>query len=157
MPRTPSQNVAFHGGFPNDDPFEPPGRSAAKVILRQLRADGFTAADEDNWRDCGWSIDVELQPAKLQVAISKSNGVNQWFAQIAAISEPGIVATVLGRRFTDCSDDVLSVAQSIDYALRHGGFSGIRWRLDGFPFPEVSTPGPASGTAPPFQPHGRTQ
>lgn len=43
MKRTSSQNVVFNGPSPNDDPFEPPGRSIVSSILRLLRAEGFAA------------------------------------------------------------------------------------------------------------------
>ncbi len=55
--RTPSQNVTFNGASIGDDEFEPPGHTIATRLRERLQRDGFATAEEDNWRDCGWSID----------------------------------------------------------------------------------------------------
>lgn len=141
--RTPSQNVLFCGTSPSDDPYEPPGRTIAKAILRQLREDGFSAADEDNWRDCGWSIEIEIEQFKLQFALAEAQ-VDQWLAQIVAINEPGILAQWFGRKFVDRSKEVLAVARSVDRCLRHSGCTQILWQLDGFPTRATSTPSPVA-------------
>ncbi|MGH7140759.1 MAG: hypothetical protein ACREHD_33925, partial [Pirellulales bacterium] len=142
MKRTASQNVVFHGPSLNDDPFEPPGRSIATTILHRLRADGFAADDEDNWRDGGWSIDVELSEVTLQVVIGKAGEPEQWIAQVATLREPGVVAQLFGWSFVDRSDEVLSIACAIDRGLREAGYTDILWRVDGFPDREHSTPLP---------------
>lgn len=144
MRRTPSQNVVFHGPSPNDERFEPPGRSIATIILRGLRAEGFAAADEGNWRDGGWSIEVELPEVTLQVAIAKIGEPDQWIAQVATLRGPGVLAQLFGRPFVDRGDEVLSVARSIDRGLREAGYTDILWRLDGFPDSKHSTPLPVA-------------
>lgn len=143
MRRTPSQNVLFHGISSNDDPYEPPGRTIAKAILRHLRDDGFTAADEDNWRDCGWSIEIEIEQVNLQLALAEAQA-DQWLAQIVPLNEPGMLARWFGRRFVDRSEEVLAVARSVDRWLRESGCSEVLWQLDGFPTPATSMPVPVA-------------
>lgn len=141
--RTPSQNILFCGTSPNDDPYEPPGRTIAKAILRHLREDGFSAADEDNWRDCGWSIEIETEQVKLQFTLAKAQA-DQWLAQIVVINEPGLLAQWFGRKSVDRSEEVLAVARSIDRWLRQSGCTEIFWQVDGFPKPATSTPSPVA-------------
>lgn len=105
-------------------------------------AEGYAAADEDIWRDAGWSIDVELPEVTFQIAIGRTGEPGQWIAQVAALREPGVIAQLFGRPFVDRSDEILSVAWAIDRALREANYTDILWRIDGFPDRENSTPLP---------------
>jgi hypothetical protein len=150
MARTSSQNVLFHGASPGDDRFEPPGRTIAKKLLEHLRAENFVAADEDNWRDGGWSIDVSVKDCVLQVAIAQAGETDTWIAQVAPLSEPGMIAQLFGRKFVDRTSEVLAVSRAIDGGLRQAGHTGILWCLDGFP-------DEASGTPEPIDPRTRAK
>ena len=142
MRRTPSQNVIFRGESTADDQFEPRGRGIAKKLLCQIRADGFDAADEDNWRDCGWSIDVSASGTVLQLALAETDETGRWIADVAPLCEPGIIAQLFGRKFVDRSEDVLSLSLSVSRFLRQSGFSDILWCVDGFPDIGNGTPEP---------------
>ncbi|MCI0358013.1 MAG: hypothetical protein L0211_05995, partial [Planctomycetaceae bacterium] len=125
MARTPSQNVHFRGPSPGDDEFEPPGRAIAKRLLAHLRAEDFTAADEDNWRDCGWSIDVTIGDCILQLALTKVDEPDKWFAQVAPRGEPGWLVQLLGRKFVERTGEVLAVSRAIHECLRREGYGEL--------------------------------
>jgi hypothetical protein len=142
MARTPSQNVHFCGPSPGDDEFEPPGRAIARRILAHLRARDFTASDEDNWRDCSWSSDVTVGDCILQLAITKVDEPDKWFAQIAPRSEPGWFVQLFGRKFIERTSEVLAVARTIHEGLRREGYTELLWCIDGFPDQDSGTPEP---------------
>jgi hypothetical protein len=132
MTRTPSQNVAFCGESHGDDSFEPPGPSIARALLTHLRHEEFTASEEDNWRDCGWSIDVTFPDVVLQLAIARIKP-DCWIGQVAPLNEPGVFRRLLGQKFVDHSARVLSVARAVHHWLEQSGFNEVWWRIDGFP------------------------
>ena len=140
--RTASQNVSFNGDSPGDDPYEPPGRGITKLLLRSLRTEGFEAADEDNWRDSGWSIDLSVSGATLQLACARTGEQAKWIIQIAVLNEPGFFGRLIGKRFVDRSTEVLAVSRAVHNCLRQAGYTDILWRKDGFPDPANSTPEP---------------
>ena len=133
MHRTPTQNVKFDGVSAGDDEFEPPGHGIASVLREHLRQDCFGAAEEDNWRDCGWSIDVPVGEVAIQVAVAKTAESNRWIAQISVLNEPGLLSRFFGRAFVPRTSEVLAVARSIHKCLVDRGYHDILWCLDGFP------------------------
>lgn len=146
--RTPSQNVTFNGESVGDDEIEPPGHTIATRLRERLQRDGFAAALEDNWRDCGWSIDVTCKGIAIQVAITRTTASGQWVAQVAALNEPGFVSRLLGRRFVSRESDVLAVARSLHNWLLDAGYQGVLWALDEFPSPGKASPEPVNSGIP---------
>jgi len=142
MPRTSSQNVLFVGESSGDDDYEPPGASIARRIEHDLRTRGYTPSPIDNWRDCGWSIDLTVGEAALQIALSSTTQAKLWMLQIACLNDPGLVARLFGKRFIDRSGEVFDVASAIHDILQSSGHTDIRWCLDGYPGDMPSMPEP---------------
>ena len=143
MARTPSQNVRFTGGSTGDCTNEPPGRGLTGQIAVRLREKGFAVSEIDNWRDSGWCFKVMIGEAEMEIAIASLQDRQSWMLQIACVSEPGLVAQLFGKRFTDRSAEVAELAAAVDEVLRSLEMSAIRWRVDGFPTDENSTDGPS--------------
>jgi hypothetical protein len=140
---TPSQNVLFVAESVGDDEHEPPGLSIAKVLESGLRERNFSPSPPDNWRDCGWSMDLSVGEATLQIAIAATTEPRLWMLQVASTAtEPGIIGRLLGKRTVDRSADVYAVASAIHDVLQVSGYSNIRWCLDGYPDEGESTPEP---------------
>jgi len=140
--RTASQNVLFRGESPGDNEYEPAGASIARRIEHGLQQKGFTPSAIENWRDCGWSIDILAGEAELQVAVACTAEPGLWLLQVACINDAGMLARLFGKSFIDRSAEVLAVASAVHEILRTGGFTGIRWRVDGYPDDAKSTPEP---------------
>lgn len=133
MPRTPSQNVIFRGASSGDEPQDPPGLGITVRVRDHLRANGLSVKDEDNWRDSGWSLDVQFPRAIIQVTLARTGDAGQWIARVAALNEPGVVARLLGRPCVSREAEVLAVSRQIHRWLLAEGFAGTLWCVDGFP------------------------
>jgi hypothetical protein len=143
---TPSQNVTFCGESVGDDEFEPPGHAIATRLRERLQRDGFDAAEEDNWRDCGWSIEVTCQGFTIEIAITRTAVSGPWVAQVAALNEPGFILRMLGRPFVSRDAEVLAVARSFHKWLLDAGYTDVLWSLNEFPEPGKASQEPvASG------------
>jgi len=142
MPRTSSQNVLFVGESSGDDEHEPPGASIACRIERDLRAQGYSPSPIDNWRDCGWSIDLTVGEAALQITLASTTQEKLWMVQVTCLNDPGLVARFFGKRFVDRSGEVFQLASAIHDVLQSSGCRDIRWCLDGYPDDGESMPEP---------------
>lgn len=141
---TASQTVLFVGASPPDDEYEdPPGVGIARLIERSLRERGYSPDEIDNWRDCGWSVQLAIGDGRFEIALAATTEPDLWMLQIASTNEPGLVARLFGKRATDRSGDVYEVAVAVHEALRSHGYIDLRWRLDGYPDDGESTPEPA--------------
>lgn len=139
-----SQNVLFLGDSPGDDPYEPPGAGLTNQIAEALRQDGYAVGEIDNWRDCGWSIDLQVGQAALQIALGSTLRPREWILQVACINQPGLLRRLFGAKRFDCSQELVDVASAVHRALIAAGCSELRWRIDGFPSERHFSPEPSA-------------
>jgi hypothetical protein len=121
--RTPSQNVTFAGSGGSDSE-HPPGFGIAETLARELSKRGFEVVLIDNWRDCGWSIDLKVTGEQLQIALASAANQGKWILQIACM-----------RKWfrPDRSEQVYAVAVAVQEILEMGGFTEQLWVIEGFP------------------------
>lgn len=137
-----SQNVLFVGESYGDDPLGPPGWGIARHIAGELRGRGFNPDPTENWRDCGWSTNLAIGEAALQVALTQTTESNLWMLQVACVNQPGFLACLFGAKRSDRSSELFEIASTIHRILMEGGYREIRWCIDGYPDDENSTPEP---------------
>jgi len=135
MTRTPSQNVVFTGPCVGDDRFDPAGRGIAVGMRDYMRLQGFDVQEEDNWRDCGWSIDVIFPSFVIEVSLTRTTDDNHWIAQITCMKEPGVLSRLFGAKFVSREAEVLSVSRCVHRWLVQSKYEGVLWRIDEFPEP----------------------
>lgn len=137
-----SQNVLFVGESNGDDPLGPPGMGIARHIADELRRRGFNPDPTENWRDCGWSINLAIGDAALQVALTQMTESNLWMLQVACVNQPGVLARLFGAKRSDRSLELFDIASAIHRILMEAGCRKIRWRIDGYPDDGNSSPEP---------------
>ena len=96
----------------------------------------------DNWSDCGWSVACSRGSGQLQVVLSQiEDGV--WLLQIAPHRVPGFFGGLVDSKPSASSKEVYELAFAVHRGLSvHGFLNSPRWRWDGFPDDEHSTPEP---------------
>jgi hypothetical protein len=141
----PSQNVTFDGTAPSlDDPelAEPEGASILLAVRPFLKSFGWDVGDLDvdhgAWSIVARKADVEL---RLMVTGPLIEGAGDWFLQIG-YDAPGLFSRVLGKAATATPADCFSLAQQVHECLGRQGFTHLRWRADGPPTRDESTPEP---------------
>ena len=142
MGHTPSQNVVFAAEAAQERSCCPAGEAIARRIESGLRDRGYSVSPIDNWRGCGWSMDLGICEAKLQIALASTTEPKSLMLQVGCVNDPSLIARCLGKRFIDRSDEVFEIARAIQDILESAGFTKIRWRLDGYPDDERATPKP---------------
>ena len=111
-------------------------------LSAELSSMGWPTDEMENWRDCGWSVSCSRGFGQLQVVLSQiQNG--EWMLQIAPQRVPGFFGGLIGGKPSATPAEVYELALSVHRALSAGGsLSSPRWRWDGFPDDEHSTPEP---------------
>src|SRR5262245_36556071 len=125
-----SQNAAFVYQTRKDDPFETPGRELAAAFVAALNSRTLPASDPENWRNCGWSIDVAVGPARVVIAVAQLLEPQQWMLQVWMENQPGFVGRLFGRKPIDASAPLTDIAIIVHEELGKLGSSSIRWRVD---------------------------
>lgn len=131
--RTPSQNASFRGRVQEDPDAHPLGLPIAELIHAKLKDDGHCPTEIDNWRDCGWSIAVDVEGAQIEVVLSGTNDEEIWMLQVSCANDAGVLARLLGKKFIDRSNEVVAISRLVHSALLSHGFTDQHWRIDGFP------------------------
>lgn len=138
-----SQNLRFAATVPPDTEFDhPPGAALMRRLSAELSMGGWRTDEMDNWRDCGWSVACSRGSCQLQVALSQiQNG--EWMLQVSPHRVSGFFAGLVGSKPSASPADVYELALAVHRALSVDGFlASPRWRWDGFPDDEHSTPEP---------------
>jgi hypothetical protein len=128
-----SQNVLFVAdlGFINQSA-HPPGKTLAIHLADRFRKDGFATCDVENWRDCGWSIEVTAGDAHLQIALSPvEEPLGR--AQVTCASRRGILARLFGAKAVDRSAELYDLACAVHGSLVDAACREIRWAIDAYP------------------------
>jgi hypothetical protein len=102
-------------------------------LREQLSNDGFAADEEDNLRDCVWSIEIALPGVSIQIALAQAGEADRWLLQVAPLNESGFLSRLLDRRFVSREAEVLSVSRSVHRWLLDADYTSVLWRIDGFP------------------------
>jgi len=143
-----SQNALFGGAAPPDPEFDhPAGASIVRAIQRGLLESEWLVGDLEDWRDCGWSIRCSRGEAEADVVVTDL-GPAEWFLQIHPTHTPGILGRLMGKRPSAHPDDVLRLSLAVDSLLRVAGYTALRWRWDGYPEDDRSTPRPCDWRRP---------
>jgi hypothetical protein len=138
-----SQNALFVVESSGDYLFDhPPGAGIAQTLANGLRGQGFRPGSIDNWRDCGWSIDVSLGHADLQISLAPTVEPKLWMLQVSCFNQPGFLACFLGAKRLDCTMELFKLASAIHQASASAGYGEIRWCVDGYPDDGNNSPEP---------------
>ncbi|MBI1370913.1 MAG: hypothetical protein GC162_19950 [Planctomycetes bacterium] len=143
--RTASQNATFISPPFDDDPYEPPGQKLASHLansLGTLESICQPVSPVENWRDAGWSIEFKWNDADLLLVVAGTGEINRWGVQIADANPPGLFSRLFGKRASDHSMEVWTVARFVNAHLDAMGCSMIRWRIDGYPDETFGEPTP---------------
>jgi hypothetical protein len=138
-----SQNLRFAATVPADAEFDhPPGATLMRRLSAELSTAGWRTNEVDNWRDSGWSVLCSRGPGQLQLALSQiQNG--EWMLQVVPHRVPGFFGGLVGSKPSATPAEVYELALAVHRALSVAGFlDSPRWRRDGFPDDEHSTPEP---------------
>jgi hypothetical protein len=128
---------SFVAAFPVDAEFDhPAGAAFARELERELKARTFSVSEFDNWRDCGWVVNVTIggKPFEVYFAEYECSDRTGWLLAVAPLDQPGALARLFGRK----SQNVVSELQSLTWAIHkilstHPSVSNIRWFLGGPP------------------------
>jgi hypothetical protein len=137
-----SQNVVFEGESIGDDPHHSPGEGIICLIAEFLNEKGYSPTAIDNWRDCGWSIELEIDTTELQISVARTSLPNSWIAQVACLDQPGPLRRLFGAKLRDCNSELFEIALAVHRALSEAGLTKIRWCIDGYPDGSNSSPEP---------------
>jgi hypothetical protein len=111
-------------------------------LSTQLSTGGWRTGEMDNWRDCGWSIACSHSSGQLQIVLSQIQD-GEWMLQIAPHRVPGFFGGLVGSKPSATPAEVYELAIAVHRALSVAGFlDSPRWRWNGFPDEEHSTPEP---------------
>lgn len=121
-------NVTFHCSLPCADA-HPYGEEVAIYLGEQLAERGVSGIKIDNWRDCGWSIDLTFENKDFYLAIGfVGDGDFDWLLQI---QENRKLLDFIRRK--DSMAERGRVAELLHELLRSdNSFSEIKWHSGDF-------------------------
>jgi hypothetical protein len=138
-------HAQFKGTLARDAEFDqPPGATLARALESALRARFVSVQPFDNWRDCGWVVDVQINQKSFEVYFAKFNPeANEWLLAVAPLGSPSVIGRLLGRKRIDCTSELQAIASEVHtLLLATQGLSDVRWFLGGPPeaVPKVTCP-----------------
>jgi len=137
-----SQNATFHGSVTPDAEYEhPAGLPIVRALGAELNARSWITGEFDNWRDCGWSIPCGRDGGEMQLVVAPASSADEWTLQIAPVRVPGPLGRALGRVPSASAVHCYELATEVHSVLSRQ-FARLRWRWDGSPDEEHSTPAP---------------
>lgn len=138
-----SQNVLFvRQPAEIDLHAHPPGKPIIDLIAEDLRSQGYRPCTIDDWRDCGWAIAITVGEAKLEIRLASTSETGLWIAQVASISQPGMLARLFGAKWVDHSDEIMQIAKDLHQSLAAASYRDIRWCADSYPDDNENSPEP---------------
>lgn len=142
-----SQNATFRGPVKPDAEHEhPAGLPLVRALRTELNTRNWITGEFDNWRDCGWSLPCRRSGGELQLVVASTGPADEWMLQIAPARAPGLLGRALGREPSASSEHCYELATDV-HSVLSGLFASVRWRRDGFPDEEHSTPAPTQPPA----------
>ena len=128
---------AFVASFPMDAEFDhPPGAALARALESGLRERSFNVSQFDNWRDCGWvlNIAVDGKPFELYFTAYGNASEPSWLLAAAPLNQPGALARLFGRKAPDVIPELRALSVAVHELLSaHPSVSDLRWFLGGPP------------------------
>jgi hypothetical protein len=116
-------HATFNADFPNQEAFEPPGRPLADYLAESLRLAGYVVT-VDNWRDVGWSVDLNIDGAAVYLYFAAFEGPDDWL--LCCTSDVGLIKRLFGRPTNEKQKRTLAIL--VDKALKADlRVSNIRW------------------------------
>jgi hypothetical protein len=137
-----SQYARFKADFPSDPEFDdPPGAWLANHLSGHSSQAGWQVSEIENWRDGGWSVACSKSESKLEFVVLR--GKWEWFLQVYPLKDPGFLRRWFGAVASATPAEVVSLSREIHRVLTdYERVSNLRWRIDGDPDGEHSTPEP---------------
>jgi hypothetical protein len=137
-----SQNARFGAPAEADpDPDERlPGRAQLQRIAKLLSHEGWSTDEIENWRDSGWSLVVRAGTTSVEVVLAGGKA-NEFLMQIAPAEQPGLLRGAFGARPSASRSDCYRIAKIIHRFMAEQDIDQ-RWRWDGYPDADGSTPEP---------------
>lgn len=138
-----SQNLRFRATVPDEEVDEhPPGISLARRLANDLDDIGWCSGELDNWRDCGWSFRCRRGESDLEVVVCRIDD-GEWMLQAYPFRMPGLLRQAFGGQPSATPQDIYDLATAIHNVLASAGWLiDPKWRWDGFPSDDQSTPTP---------------
>ena len=113
-----------------------------RSVATEVAAMGWNVDEMDNWRDCGWSIVCRRDPAELEIVVSQIQD-GEWMLQVSPMRVPGFIGKLFGSKLSATPSEVHELALAVHRALSIAHVLGNpRWRWDGLPDENNSTPEP---------------
>jgi hypothetical protein len=129
-------HAQFRGALAVDVQIEdPPGASLARALESALRARFDSVKPFDNWRDCGWVIEVQVNQKAFEVYFTRFSAEgDEWLLAAAPLGSPGFIGRLLGRKPIECASELRAIASEVHKLLSATqGVSQVRWFLGGPP------------------------
>ena len=142
MHPVPHSNFDAHLDLVTGEP-HPPGAALAKRLEDGLREHLADVGAPENWRDCGWSIDVQCAGLRLQVYFAPYSKEGSWLLAVAPLDQPGALARLFGRKAAPSAAALQQVCMLVHNILAGvPQVQNIQWMLGGPPekVPHVQSP-----------------
>jgi hypothetical protein len=136
-------HATFKALAPDLGQSHPPGALLARRLEEGLRSCFAEVGSRDNWRDCGWSIDVRSGGVSVQVYFAPFSPEDHWLLAAAPIGAPGFFARMLGRKPMPCASELLAVSSAVHGIMVNiPEVTGLQWMFGGPPerVPRFSRP-----------------
>ena len=138
-------HAQFKGALAVDAEFEhPPGATLARALEWALRARFVSVQPFNNWRDCGWAVNVHVNQKAFEVYFAKfTPEAPEWLLAAAPLGSPGFIGRLLGRKPIECMSELRAITSEVHkLLLATQGLSEVRWFLGGPPeaVPKVARP-----------------
>lgn len=112
----------------------PPGEVLAIKLEGSLRDQFAEVGAHENWRDCGWSVDVECDQLRLHVYFAPYSSKSTWLLAVAPLNQPGLLARAFGPRPSLAASALQRVSATVHTVLAGIPLVGeIRWMFGGPP------------------------
>lgn len=121
----------------------PPGEALAVKLEDGLREHFSAVAARENWRDCGWSIEVQCDDLRMQVYFAPYSSESDWLLAVAPSNQPGLLARMLGRKALPTASALQQVSAIVHAVLANvPQVQKVNWMLGGPPekVPHVANP-----------------
>jgi hypothetical protein len=131
-------NAALAAAFPADAELEHPVGCYLARRLQNLLPEVAQRVDPfDNWRDCGWVINYEVDLQRFEIYFSSSNGEAgsaTWMLAIAPLGQPGVISRLFGTKPVSSGPQSKKLALCVHKVLASDPHvSALRWAMNADP------------------------
>jgi hypothetical protein len=122
----PNYHVSFNAAFPSGTTHShPPGYPIAQYFFGALQHADFTGVEIENWRDCGWQVNVTINASEVYLFFAPFLKISPQSWLLCCTGDDGILNRAFGR---SSAEERFQLARVIHNALfSDSRFSEIRW------------------------------